>query len=102
MPNTVTWTAMSRDSDHVVPGQGMFSKAGAAGEPQPDNWEFKNSTDKAEFKQEHCLAVLNNKFNDGFKVHDLACYKKLPVVCKEPNLNPIGNLLNPLSLPGLT
>lgn len=98
--NTVTWTAMSRDADLISPGQGIFSKTGESGEPQPDNWEFKNSTDKAPFKKEHCLAVLNNKFNDGLKVHDLACFRKLPVVCKELFLNPLGKLMDPLALPG--
>ena len=57
------------------------------GEPQPDNYEgIKEGPINAEnnigitieglqeFHDEACLAVLNNKYNDGVVWHDVACH----------------------------
>ena len=57
------------------------------GEPQPDNYEgIKHGPINAEnnigitieglqeFHDEACLAVLNNKYNDGVAWHDVACH----------------------------
>ena len=57
------------------------------GEPQPDNYEgIKEGPINAEnnigitieglqeFHDEACLAVLNNKYNDGVAWHDVACH----------------------------
>ena len=57
------------------------------GEPQPDNYEgIKEGPINAEnnigitieglqeFHDEACLAVLNDKYNDGVVWHDVACH----------------------------
>ncbi len=33
---------------------------------------------------EGCLAILNNLYDDGIKWHDVACYHKKPIICREP------------------
>jgi len=79
--NSVVWSSISRETELVVPGQGHFSPTGETGQPQPDNWAFAASFGDP-YQMEHCLAVLNNKYGDGSKLHDLNCNIKLPVVCQ--------------------
>jgi len=49
-----------------------WSNTGGAGRPQPDNRE----------RDERCLAVLNNFYNDGVKFHDVSCHHRKPVICE--------------------
>merc|ERR1711934_1193830 len=58
---------------------GAWSKTGGAGDPQPDNREF-----KVEGKHdEACIAMLNNFYADGAVWHDIACYHKKWFVCED-------------------
>jgi len=50
-----------------------WSKNGAKGLSQPDDYT----------KNEGCLAVLNNWYNDGVVWHDLECEDSLPFVCEK-------------------
>lgn len=81
--NTVVWSSTTMETEIVAPGDGYFSKTGETNAPQPDNFAFVASggTDRA--KEEHCVAVLNNRYNDGIALHDLTCDVRLPVVCQE-------------------
>merc|ERR1719382_2255452 len=36
-----------------------------------------------EFHDEACLAVLNNKYGDGIKWHDVACHFRSVIVCED-------------------
>merc|ERR1712036_59219 len=36
-----------------------------------------------EFHDEACLAVLNNKYNDGVAWHDVACHFRSVIVCED-------------------
>merc|ERR1719278_385628 len=55
----ITWPSGSRR-------QGVaWSHTGADGRQQPDN----------RVGNEHCLAVLNNFYNDGVKFHDVSCHR---------------------------
>merc|ERR1711892_731709 len=36
-----------------------------------------------EFHDEACLAVMNNKFGDGIKWHDVACHYRSVIVCED-------------------
>ena len=74
---------------------GDWSKSGGAGEPQPDNREYKVEGEH----DESCIAMLNNFYGDGavswafrffhsciffFQVwHDIACYHKKWFVCED-------------------
>ncbi|XP_053655708.1 uncharacterized protein [Cherax quadricarinatus] len=49
-----------------------WSVTGRLGLPQPDNEEG----------NELCLAVLNNRYNDGVTWHDLNCLSLTPVICE--------------------
>jgi len=49
-----------------------WSNTGGANRPQPDNRE----------RNENCLAVLNNFYNDGVRFHDVSCHHKKPVICE--------------------
>merc|ERR1712223_2064919 len=49
--------------------EAAWSSTGETGIPQPDNYEGIQ-----EFHDEACLAVLNNKYGDGIKWHDVACH----------------------------
>ncbi|XP_040574489.1 uncharacterized protein [Lepeophtheirus salmonis] len=51
----------------------VWSKTG----PQPDNREGITAG-----RDEACLAVLNNVYNDGITWHDVACHHKKPVICE--------------------
>lgn len=46
--------------------------------PQPDNAEF-----YVNGKNESCLGVLHNVYDDGIKFHDVACYHKKPFFCED-------------------
>merc|ERR1719220_2328277 len=62
----ITWPSGSRR-------QGVaWSHTGADGRQKPDN----------RVGNEHCLAVLNNFYNDGVKFHDVSCHHKKAVICE--------------------
>lgn len=74
----------------------FWSNTGEKGEPQPDNWEGNkegpiDATDDIgitieglqEFHDEACLAVLNNKYQDGVTWHDTACHFRSVIVCED-------------------
>jgi len=76
--------------------EAFWSKSGIDGKPQPDNSEgIKEGPIEAEnnigitveglqeFHDEACLAVLNNKFNDGIAWHDVACHFRSVIVCED-------------------
>ena len=66
----------------------FWSRTGEGKKPQPDNHagvqagKLKDVKDTSgltvegyqEFYDEACLAVLNNKYNDGIQWHDVPCY----------------------------
>ena len=39
-----------------------------------------------EFYDEACLAVLNNKYNDGIQWHDVPCYFRSRIICEDSDL----------------
>jgi len=49
-----------------------WSHTGGAGRAQPDNRE----------RDEVCVAVLNNFYNDGVRFHDVSCHHKKPIICE--------------------
>lgn len=55
-----------------------WSHTGFRQEAQPDNAEF-----YVNGKNESCLAVLHNVYDDGIKFHDVACYHKKPFICED-------------------
>lgn len=55
-----------------------WSHTGYKNQPQPDNAEF-----DVNGKNESCLAVLHNVYDDGIKFHDVACYHKKPFICED-------------------
>jgi hypothetical protein len=57
--------------------------------PQPDNAEFYVNR-----KNESCLGVLHNVYDDGIKFHDVACYHKKPFFCEDsPELLKLVNII---------
>jgi len=78
----------------------FWSRTGELGKPQPDNWEgikegpLPDVKDKSgltveglqEFYDEACLAVLNNKYNDGIQWHDVSCYFRSKIICEDSDL----------------
>jgi len=69
---------------------------GRSGDRQPDNFEgvkqgkIEIEGDKGvtiegfqEYYDEACLAVLNNKYQDGIKWHDVACYNRMAIICED-------------------
>lgn len=70
------------------------------GGSQPDNYnglkegKLRNVKDPSgltveglqEFYDEACLAVLNNKYNDGIQWHDVPCYFRSPIICEDSDL----------------
>ena len=59
-----------------------WSASGGLGDRQPDNRELRQGG-----KDEGCIAVLNNFYEDGITWHDVECSHRKPVVCEEiPNL----------------
>merc|ERR1711874_888808 len=76
--------------------EAAWSPTGETGIPQPDNYEgIKEGPIEAEnnigitieglqeFHDEACLAVLNNKYGDGIKWHDVACHFRSVIVCED-------------------
>merc|ERR1712088_863336 len=76
--------------------ESAWSRTGETGIPQPDNYEgIKEGPIEAEnnigitieglqeFHDEACLAVLNNKYGDGIKWHDVACHFRSVIVCED-------------------
>lgn len=55
-----------------------WSQTGFKQLPQPDNAEF-----EVNGKNESCLAVLHNVYDDGIKFHDVACYHKKAFICED-------------------
>jgi len=49
-----------------------WSHTGGNGARQPDNREGGES----------CMAVLNNFYNDGVKLHDISCHHTKPTICE--------------------
>lgn len=83
-------------TNRPAPGEAFWSRTGEKGEPQPDNYEgIKHGPINAEnnigitieglqeFHDEACLAVLNNKYNDGVAWHDVACHFRSVIVCED-------------------
>jgi len=78
----------------------FWSRKGDASKPQPDNFagkkagKLENVKDKSgltvdglqEFYDEACLAVLNNKYNDGIQWHDVPCYFRSRIICEDSDL----------------
>jgi len=73
-----------------------WSPTGRSGDRQPDNFEgvkqgkIEIEGDKGvtiegfqEYYDEACLAVLNNKYQDGIKWHDVACYNRMAIICED-------------------
>ncbi|KAI5713787.1 hypothetical protein M8J76_005375 [Diaphorina citri] len=56
-----------------------WSHTGGIGKPQPDNREPVQQNGG----QEECLALLNNKYNDGVHWHDVACHHRKPFICED-------------------
>jgi len=73
-----------------------WSRNGETGAPQPDNFEgIKEGPIETEFDigvtieglqefhDEACLAMVNNKYNDGVTWHDVACHFRSVIVCED-------------------
>lgn len=66
------WTAeLQKIAPTTDRSQGDWSENGGIGLPQPDDREYKQGG-----AHEHCLAVLNQFYNDGVNWHDVACHHK--------------------------
>jgi len=65
---TLTWE--NGRSEGIRNGQHPWSFTGSRGS-QPDGRG-----------SEHCLAILNNFYNDGVKFHDVGCSHRKPTVCE--------------------
>jgi len=76
--------------------EAFWSATGETGIHQPDNHEgIKEGPIEAEnnigitieglqeFHDEACLTVLNNKYGDGIKWHDVACHFRSVIVCED-------------------
>jgi len=74
----------------------FWSPTGEDGKPQPDNKEgieegpidVENNIGITieglqEFHDEACLTVLNNKYDDGIKWHDVACHFRSVIICED-------------------
>lgn len=73
------WTAeLQKIAPTTDRTQGDWSENGGIGLPQPDDREYKQGG-----AHEHCLALLNQFYNDGVNWHDVACHHKKPFVCEE-------------------
>jgi len=87
----------ARISQTDVPGSDAhWSSSGETGVKQPDNFEgLKEGPIDTEFDigvtieglqeyhDEACLAVMNNKYNDGVAWHDVACHYRSVIVCED-------------------
>merc|ERR1719510_1354977 len=88
--NSIVWTSLSGDTELVQQGKNYFSKNSrlANGAGQPDNWEYiravESGVPRNHAVKEHCVAATYNHMDEeGVKLHDLACYHKLHVVCEK-------------------
>jgi len=83
-------------STDVAHNESFWSHTGEEGNPQPDNYEgISEGPIEAdnnigitieglqEFHDEACLAVMNNKYGDGIKWHDVACHYRSVIVCED-------------------
>ncbi|TRY67782.1 hypothetical protein TCAL_02922 [Tigriopus californicus] len=75
----------------------FWSHTGELKKPQPDNYEGLKAgklekvsdpvgltlEDLQEWHDEACLAVLNNKYNDKIRWHDVACHFRSKIVCED-------------------
>lgn len=59
-------------------GHCEWSNTGGLEESQPDNREQRQGG-----KDEACIGILNNVYNDGIKWHDIECRHKKPIICQE-------------------
>merc|ERR1719266_2334552 len=77
----------------------FWSRSGELRKPQPDNFaglragklDVKDDSGLTveglqEFYDKACLAVLNNKYNDGIQWHDVPCYFRSRIICEESDL----------------
>jgi len=78
----------------------FWSRSGEDNKPQPDNHsaiqagkltDVKDTSGLTiegyqEFYDEACLAVLNNKYNDGIQWHDVPCYFRSRIICEDSDL----------------
>jgi len=55
-----------------------WSNTGGLKERQPDNREQRQGG-----KEEACIGILNDVYNDGIKWHDIECRHKKPIICQE-------------------
>lgn len=55
-----------------------WSQTGHIGQTQPDNAE-----EAITGKPESCVAVLHNVYDDGIKMHDVACYHRKTFICED-------------------
>nr|XP_021197504.2 uncharacterized protein LOC110381452 [Helicoverpa armigera] len=82
LPNEVNgwfWTAeLQKLAPTTNRQQNDWSEGGGIGKPQPDNRELLQGG-----AAEHCVAILNNFYNDGVHWHDVACHHRKPFVCEE-------------------
>ncbi|KAJ8733893.1 hypothetical protein PYW07_014444 [Mythimna separata] len=82
IPNEINgwfWTAeLQKLAPTTNRQQNDWSEGGGIGKPQPDNRELIQGG-----AAEHCVAILNNFYNDGVHWHDVACHHRKPFVCEE-------------------
>ena len=68
----------------TVRGVNEWSLSGSRGVRQPDGF-----TPAGGLGEEPCMAVLDNKFQDGGKWHDTSCNDRRAIVCEDL---PQGNI----------
>ena len=61
-------------------GYCTWSRSGGLKKPQPDNREKTQGG-----KDEGCIGILNDFYDDGIKWHDIECRHKKPVICQVSN-----------------
>jgi len=99
--NVNGWFWAGANNDRIPPTnaphpEAFWSPTGETGIPQPDNHEgIKEGPIQAdnnigitieglqEFHDEACLAVMNNKYGEGIKWHDVACHYRSVIVCED-------------------
>jgi len=78
----------------------FWSRTGEKGSPQPDNFtgekagKLDNVKDDSgltvdglqEYYDEACLAVLNNRYNDGIQWHDVPCFFRSMIICEDSEM----------------
>lgn len=77
------WTAeLQKIAPTTDRSQGDWSENGGIGLPQPDDREYKQGG-----AHEHCLALLNQFYNDGVNWHDVVMSYKLDLYSMLYKLN---------------